>query len=102
MIWFDFIIDLWIYQLFTPDLSAEPILLLLFTPQPESGCAVKSNGIRPIGSSPLAKGRMHDRPYSLALTRQRVSGQGVKSNILLQNADWIQLLQTEYTCNACL
>ena len=53
---------------------------LLCTPQPESGCAVKSNGIRPIGSSPLAKGRMLGKPYSLALTRQRVSGQGVKSN----------------------
>lgn len=35
---------------------------------------------RPIRSSLLAKGRMHGQPHSLALARQRVSGQGVKSN----------------------
>ncbi len=60
--------------------------LLLFTPQPESGCAVKNNGIRPIESSPLAKGRMHGKLHSLALTRQRVSGQGVKSNYYFPNS----------------
>ena len=54
--------------------------LLQFTPQPKNGCAVNCNSIRLIGSSPLAKSRMPGKPYFLALSRQRVPGQGVNSN----------------------